>query len=178
VKTKAHHTLQSRSWACVLVGTLAVVLLATASASAQHQEDQILVGVGKECAPHTVQFVQVYAIAAKIVIEVVRLESPALDHALVSSTTKTDCCPPAIQTATYCWRCCDGTNVCTRDERYKAILVGSAKLTEKEWIDLRNKGLDSVKGWSDIKALLTENPPLPLAENDPRVAEFIKSLKE
>lgn len=155
-----------------------LLLALLAAPGIAQQSDVVLVGVGKECAPHTVQVVQVYAIDAKIVVVVVRSDSPALYHAFVSVTTKTDCCPPAVQTATYCWRCCDGTNICTKDEQYKVILAGSAKLTEKEWIELRNNGLGSLKGWSDISALLAKNPPIPLPENDPRVAEFIRGLEK
>jgi hypothetical protein len=145
---------------------------------AQKQEDQVLVGVGKDCAPNKPEIFQVYAVAKSIVVMVVDLKSPATYHAFVLATTRTGCCPPAEQVGTFCFRCCDSTYICTRDGDYKKILVGSAKLSEKEWMDLINKGLDSVKGWADVKALLQRTPPVALSKDDPRVTEFLQGLEK
>jgi hypothetical protein len=158
----------------LLLVLLFALELTMGRATGQQNERPILVGTGKGGGAEELS--QVYAIDAKIVNTAYETTSPLLARAFITSTTQTDCCSPAVKVGSSCWRCCDSTWVCTDDARYSAIVERTTKVSEKEWLASKEKGLNSISGWSAIAELLRDNPPLQVSKNDPRVAAFLKNM--
>jgi hypothetical protein len=107
---------------------------------------------------------------------VYQTSSPLTARAFVSASTSTDCCEPVVKVGSSCWRCCDSTWICTDSAIYSAIVERTTKLSEKEWLAAKDRGLNSIQGWPEIDQLLTHNPPLKVPKNDPRFAAFLKEM--
>jgi hypothetical protein len=137
----------------------------------------VLIGVGTGGEKQPEKFSHFYLLDSDIVDMVYGSGDPILSRAYVVKTTQTECppgCPPPEKTGPSCWRCCDGTWVCTDDDHYAAILESSAR-AQKKWPDYKNR-LNDIKGWPAVEAQLALNPPREISKTDPRVISFLKNM--
>jgi hypothetical protein len=170
-----HDGLACRRYRLLLVFLCATGLLSDHSAG-QEKPAQILVAVGKGGATKPEDLTEVWAIDAKIVNAVNETSSPLSARAFISASTHTDCCEPAVKVSSNCWRCCDSTWLCTDNAWFGALIGKTTKVSEKEWLAAKDKGLNTIPGWLEIDQLLTRNPPLKVSKNDPRFEALAKKM--
>jgi hypothetical protein len=153
-----------------------IEMLAFARLEGQQIKPPVLIGVGKGV-EKLEGFGHFYAVNSAIVDMAYGKDSPLLSRAFVVQTTRTECppqCPPPEKTGPSCWRCCDGTWICTDDSRYDTILERSAK-AQKQWPDYKNR-LEGIEGWPAIEAALQIDPPLEISKADPRIIKFSEKM--